>query len=308
MIRRSMTPWLRRRLIVAALALTLLLSALMRVCMALAPPGDAIAFVSDRAGSRYDLYVIAPERGSIIRLTNTAEWEFFPAWSPDGRALLYSTHSGVTSVLYVMRFGGWGSATRISEIYRALSPERSQAIWMPDGETILFDAPADGGFTLFTIPARGGGQAQPLFADFTEGYRPTVAPDGLTIAFQRSTAGVDTIFLYSLIDHTLTTLTRQSGVSFSPVWSPQGDQIAFAAVTDVNTDLMVIPASGGRARRLTLHPADDSLPTWSPDGRRLAFRSTRSGASDLYILDLATNEVSRLTDHPASDTMPAWRP
>lgn len=86
-----------------------------------------------------------------------------------------------------------------------------------------------------------------------------------------------------------------------PRLSPDGKWVAYAA-TDVdlsagtrNTDLWLIPAAGGEARRLTTHAKSDSSPRWSPDGKRLAFLSSREGAPQVFLLDLAGGEPRRGT-------------
>jgi Tol biopolymer transport system component len=54
------------------------------------------------------------------------------------------------------------------------------------------------------------------------------------------------------------------GITDTPTWSPDGKLIAFPA-----KGLYFVPASGGRARRLTRRSAE--APDWSPDGRHIAF-------------------------------------
>jgi dipeptidyl aminopeptidase/acylaminoacyl peptidase len=86
-----------------------------------------------------------------------------------------------------------------------------------------------------------------------------------------------------------------------PQVSPDGAQVAFA-LTEIdlaagkrNTDLWVVPVSGGEPRRLTSSPASDSSPRWSPDGRQLGFVSTREGGPQVWALDLAGGEPRKLT-------------
>src|SRR5687767_10697851 len=50
-------------------------------------------------------------------------------------------------------------------------------------------------------------------------------------------------------------LTTGVGREFSPLFSPNGQWIAFTAEYDGNVDIYVMPASGGVPRRLTYHPA-----------------------------------------------------
>mgnify|MGYP002623772324 CR=1 FL=1 len=60
--------------------------------------------------------------------------------------------------------------------------------------------------------------------------------------------------------------------------SPDGKTLVFTWRDDVWS----MPVSGGRARRLTEHPAEDSAPAFSPDGKQLAFISTRGLEAGSY--------------------------
>src|SRR5581483_11828053 len=57
-----------------------------------------------------------------------------------------------------------------------------------------------------------------------------------------------------------------SGVDLlaDPIFSPDGSQIAFSGTYDKNTDVYVIPATGGQPRRLTFHPDPDIALGWTP--------------------------------------------
>ena len=60
----------------------------------------------------------------------------------------------------------------------------------------------------------------------------------------------------------------REGTNMSAALSPDGERIAI----DLLTAIWVLPASGGRAKRLTDDLQDATLPVWSPDGRRIAFQ------------------------------------
>jgi len=70
-------------------------------------------------------------------------------------------------------------------------------------------------------------------------------------------------------------LTSHAASEFAPRFSPDGQQIAFSASYDGNTDVYVIGLDGGQPKRLTWHPTADVVSGWSPDGKRVLFASPR---------------------------------
>jgi len=65
-----------------------------------------------------------------------------------------------------------------------------------------------------------------------------------------------------------------------PAPSPDGSRIAFSW----QGDLWLVAASGGEAKRLTAHPANERFPVWSGDGRLIAFASNRHGNDDVFVM------------------------
>ena len=75
-----------------------------------------------------------------------------------------------------------------------------------------------------------------------------------------------------------------------PIFSPDGSMVAFTGTFDHNTDVYVVPATGGQPRRLTWHPGPDIAVGWTPDGKNVLFRSNRYSYSDpdqLYTVPVA---------------------
>jgi len=84
-----------------------------------------------------------------------------------------------------------------------------------------------------------------------------------------------------------------------PSISPDGRTVVFS----YHGDLWSVPAAGGTASPLTVHPAYDTMPVWSPDGKRIAFASDRYGNFDVFIMPSTGGEATRLTIH-SSDEIP----
>jgi dipeptidyl aminopeptidase/acylaminoacyl peptidase len=97
-----------------------------------------------------------------------------------------------------------------------------------------------------------------------------------------------------------------------PDVSPDGKWVAYQATTvqlpggDRNTDLYLVPLTGGEPRRLTRHPKSDRQPRFSPDGKRLAFLSDRDGPPQVHVFDLEGGEPRKATSLPGGVTSFAW--
>ena len=78
-------------------------------------------------------------------------------------------------------------------------------------------------------------------------------------------------------------LTKGQASDFSPTWSPDGGQIAFASNRDGDYDLYVMNTKGDNTLQLTnnLHTIDLE-PSWSPDGMQIAFASKKNSIYDVY--------------------------
>jgi len=98
----------------------------------------------------------------------------------------------------------------------------------------------------------------------------------------------------------LTALAGEVGYPRFPALSPDGARLAFTWADDI----WVVDSSGGTARRITSHPAQDERSAFSPDGTVLAFESNRDGASNLYVSDLASGSAPRrVTNSDRSHTL-----
>src|SRR5262249_50225393 len=71
-------------------------------------------------------------------------------------------------------------------------------------------------------------------------------------------------------------LTTGVGTETNPIFSPDGTMIAFTGEYDGNTDVYVVPATGGVPKRLTYHPGADLVSGWTNDGKRVLFSSNRN--------------------------------
>src|SRR6267143_2901375 len=86
-----------------------------------------------------------------------------------------------------------------------------------------------------------------------------------------------------------------------PIFSPDGNWIAFTGQYDGNFDVFVMPAEGGEPRRLTWHPGPDIAEGGTPDGKKVLCRSGREAYADFDRLYTVSVEGGW------PDVLPMWR-
>jgi tricorn protease len=91
--------------------------------------------------------------------------------------------------------------------------------------------------------------------------RPALSPDGSRVAYSH---GGD-IWVADVASGRAERLTAHPGYDTSPLWSPDGQQIAFAGRRHGNFDVYLMSSAGGEPQRLTWHSESESLHSWIKD-------------------------------------------
>jgi tricorn protease len=94
-----------------------------------------------------------------------------------------------------------------------------------------------------------------------------------------------------------------------PLFSPDGQWVAFSSKRTGNWDLFAVPAEGGPARQLTWHSGSDQAFGWRPDGKYLLFSGRRDSPNyQLFALDAVTLRLRVLAEDYSPMMFPSYSP
>lgn len=148
---------------------------------------------------------------------------------------------------------------------------------------------------IWEVDADGEGlRAVPGTAD---GGSPAWDAKGRRLAYHvlRNEGGPHRIVVRDMVTGATWT-TRAADLSITPVFSPDGSKIMFAAGSDGMELYEAVPFDNDRPRRITSRRGSLNVsPTFSPDGRRVAFTSNILGHPEVYIMDADGSSAELLT-------------
>ena len=274
------------------------------------PAGDRILYYSSR-GLRNELFVAEREgdgwsRRSLISGEETPELESLPLlsasadWAPDGRHVVFvGTEEGRDALqIYDLE------RRRVSKRLRTDLLSIANPSWSPDGRWVTFSGVDGGEEDLFAIEIETG-RVSRLTHDAYSERTPHFSPDGDWIAFAtdrgprtdlaalrfgpwnvaRMPVHLDGADLVAG-EPELVVVTDAS--DFAPVWSPEGDQIAFISDRDGTHQVYTVDLTSGAQRRRTRFDAGVAgiVPTapsfsWAASGH-VVYSVFRNGGWHLY--------------------------
>jgi TolB protein len=270
-----------------------------------------IAFVSDRDQERLtgtiekrtvkEVYICDYDGANQKRLTVNRTLNINPTWSPDGRAVAYTSYRrGLPDIF-------------IANIYQGTSenPTRGKGenflpVWSPDGTKIAFMSDRDGNPEIYVMN-RDGSNIVRLTHHPMSDTSPTWSPSGTEIAFVSDRRGSPQIYVMDAADgRNLRALTSESYCD-RPTWSPPPfNEIAYCSRSGAGTfDVKVLDLATGERRQLTFGEGSNESPAYAPNGRHIAFSSTRTGTRQIYTIERTGRDLRQLTKIGNNQT-PDW--
>ena len=262
-----------------------------------APDSAKIVFASNRSGN-FDIYLMNPDGGGVVKLTDNPAGDFQPVFSPTGEQILFVSTRDGNRDLYLIDADGKNEEKVFSS-----SVDRSVPTWSPDGKRIAYLRYGEA--TLYTAEINGKNET-PLAKTGPFGGHPAWSPDGETIVFTFGLGGKDVdgypLVLISPQGNKRREVSPDPNLRLTaPAWSPDSEWIAFADFPwflhegdkgtihimkpDATNLKQIVPKAGGYAWD----------PTWSPRGDQILYEQEVGDQMQLFVIDLASRMRKQLT-------------
>jgi dipeptidyl aminopeptidase/acylaminoacyl peptidase len=240
----------------------------------LSPDGAWVLYTVSRIDAKEDkshseLWMVRWDGSSPTQLTYGKDGVNHPAFSPDGKYISFlSSRPGKAKgqqVWVLNRLGG-----EADQFTAVTDQDLNDFAWSPDSKTLLL--------TL-----------EPKSEPDAEEGKPPAPPKPILIDryhFKQDIQGYlrndqrEALYLLNLATKKVEKLTTDKLVDeLNPVWSPDGQSIAYVSNHDAdpdrtdNTDIYIVPAKpGSTAKRLTTWKGPDGGHlVWSPDSKSIAY-------------------------------------
>jgi dipeptidyl aminopeptidase/acylaminoacyl peptidase len=239
----------------------------------LSPDGARVAWVQTRLDRDTDkavtsIWVAANDGSAAPRQFTAGPRDHSPRWSPNGEWLAFvSAPTEGPAQLFLAPLNG-GSAQRLTDLASSVI----QPSWSPDSTRIAFVSAV--GVPKSAAEQTAAEKAAPRLVRGLAARRDNVG------WFE----GRRHLFVLDVTTRALQQVTRGDWDDDTPSWSDDGELLVFASDRSrerddhvMRSDAWVVPAAGGRARKVSRSRGLASFPAFSPNGRWIAFVGGESG-------------------------------
>lgn len=283
---------------------------------ALSRDGSRIAFRSERQGG--GLFVMEATGENLRRVSSRG---YLPAWSPDGKHLVYSTVTFGTPTARGEPVGRLVILNLATGTERELETggDATQPNWSPAGDRIAYWGLTEGGRRdIFTV-AVSGGQVARVTKDAAVDWNPVWSPDGRHLYFLSDRGGVMNLWRVPIVAGTgevngqpqPVTMPTPAMSFFS--FSADGKRLIFSNA-ERDSQLFSIRWDAGRQTvsgspeqvvERTHHVVNFSF---SPDGSQIAYDTVGAPEEDIWVMDRDGSRPRRLHADSSKDRAPMWSP
>ncbi|UCH44178.1 MAG: PD40 domain-containing protein [Nitrospiraceae bacterium] len=177
--------------------------------------------------------------------------------------------------------------------------------WTQDGKYLLYSSERKREWQIYALDLKSYRESV-LFSSKGLNLVGGTSPDNL-ISFSSSRDGSSEIYTINIYGKKIKKLTRSFGIDVSPVFSPDGKQIAFVSDRGGSPQIYVMQADGRAVHRVTFEGTYNTSPVWSAGGKRIAFVGRKNGKNQIFMVQSDGKDLMQLT-YDGNNEGPSFSP
>jgi TolB protein len=260
---------------------------------------STLAFVKKTGTMRADVWLVRPTGRDLRQITNMPGEALSPAWSPDGRFVVFSHIDQKSHAL-----GVWDSNSKKVQRIRFPGNVVIGPAFMPDNKVAV--ALSNGRYPVIFLLNHVFQKERMLEQGDSINVSPTFDSAGTKMAFTSSRLGGPQIFLKDLRTGAVTRVSKNGTYNTEANLSPDGTLVVYSRMTDYGHRIFVQDMVTGMERQISYGPGSDEQPSFCADSYFIAFASSRSGGRGIYLTTRHGGEPKQVPAGGGQASFPRW--
>ena len=304
------------------------IQSLLFLTMDISPDGKMMVFSGTGNGGTH-LYLLNLMTHKVTQLTSTAGSDNYPAFSPDGKTIVYQSAAAANQSRHLFLISVSGKQKQ--QLTNTPATDDESPHFSPNGEEIVFSRAeqfhakdaresTSNGYDVWVVSRNGSRLSQVTHLNSGGVMRPRFYPDNRHVLFEKTTTdGSPFLLAFSSLMHIAKADTQghepvQDVVNFgnmdssSPYFYPDGKQIVFCGNFNGTLDLYRMSLAGGKPSPILPGQSNTGFcnPIVTSDGKSLYCLERYT--PDLYQMNIDGSGMHEIADSSLFSDPMHWKP
>lgn len=260
---------------------------------------STLAFIKKTGKLAANVWIVKPTGRDLRQVTNMPGEALSPAWSPDGRFIVFSHIDSKSHAL-----GVWDSASGKVQRIRFPGNVVIGPAFTPDNKVAV--ALSKGRYPVIYLLNHVFKKERILEENNSINVSPTFDKSGTKMAFTSSRLGGPQIFLKDLSSGAVSRVSQSGSYNTEANLAPDGTLIVFSRMTEYGQRIFVQDLLTGQERQVSFGPGSDEQPSFCADSYFIAFSSTRGGGHHIYLTTRHGGDAKQVPTGGGGAFFPRW--